>query len=624
VKKLSRSLSDYSPQIILTLLGFLIYSNIFRAQFQFDDHSVIVENPFIRNLLDIPAIWNAFNTRFVTGLSLAFNYHLGKLDVLSYHVFNVSVHVLNSLLVYWFCVLTFETPNLSGSELAKQKKQIGLFASLLFLTHPIQTQTVIYIWQRSASLTTLFYTASLICYIKSRLGSSKIYYFISFLCAVCAMFSKEIAITLPFALALYECSFLGSAGESKMNRFYKILPFLCLVPVIPLTLTRAPGITLDLMRSHLNSSNSYLNFESMTRGVDEDMMPRSAYILTQINVLMTYLRLLILPINQNLDYDYPLARSFFEPGTLLSFALLLGVIIAGALLFKKHRLAAFGIFWFFLTLSLESLIPQSETIFEHRLYLPIIGFVFFVAYWFFFFLKKKTPATSMIVMILLIGISCALTYQRNGIWKDEVTLWTDVIKKSPGKARGYNNRGNAYHNIGRFDQAITDFDKAIQIQPAYEAYYNRRGNAYLAKGLSDQAVLDYNQAIQIEPDYSEALFGRGNAYLSQNLLDQAVSDYTKAIQIKPDYVEAYNNRAIAYHDQGLIDQSLEDYAKIIQIKPDYAEAYNNRGVIYQSKGMLDQAVSDYTKAIQIKPDYADAHKNLAVIRSQKFPEEASQ
>ena len=389
-------ISPWKAVLALTGLGLLVYSNTFQASFQFDDIPGIVENQFIQDPLNFRVLWNAFNTRFLVGLSLAFNYSLGGLNVFGYHLFNIAAHILASCLVYCLVQLTFKTPSVAESPIAKQSPWVGFFAALIFLVHPLQTEAVAYVWQRAASLATIFYLLTLILYVKSRLKKSWAAYGMAVLSALLGMFSKEITITLPFAIALYEFFFLGGLRESRKKRLLLLLPFFLTLPMIPLALTRANELTLGLMRPPNLNEKQFITFLDVTRFVKEKDMPRGTYVLTQVDVLRTYLRLLFLPLNQNLDYDYPLAKSFFEPSTFLSFILLTFLFSLGVTLVKKHRLWAFGIFWFFLTLSVESFVPQKDVIYEHRLYLPMAGFSFFIAGAIFHLGKKmdlKIPLT---------------------------------------------------------------------------------------------------------------------------------------------------------------------------------------------------------------------------------------
>lgn len=469
-------------------------------------------------------IWNAFNTRFVVGSTLAFNYSVGKLDVFGYHLFNIAAHILASFLVYELGRLTFKTPTLLKSFSAKNAEWVSLLAAIVFLTHPIQTQAVTYIWQRAASLATAFYLLTLVCYAKARLEGSRMAYGTAVVCAILGMLTKEITITLPFAVLLYEFFFLGKPGENTKKRLLPLLPFFLLLPLIPMMLSRANEITLDLMKSPTFDEQRSVTFWDMTRFVNEKIMPRRTYVLTQIDVLRTYLRLLFLPVRQNLDYDYPLAKSFFETPTFLSFILLLLVFLSGLALFRKHRLMAFGIFWFFLTLSIESFVPQKDVIFEHRLYLPMVGFSFFFAGAAFYIFRDLDLKRISLILTPVLLIYSFMTFHRNEVWKDELALWNDVVYKSPNKARGYFNRGSAYHRRGLIEPAMSDYTKAIALDPRYVMPYSNRAALSGALGHFQEALDDSNRALAIEPDYVDAIKNRAAAYFMLGNREKSLED----------------------------------------------------------------------------------------------------
>ena len=331
------SLSATQVWWMLAVLGFVIYSNTFRCSFVFDDHVFLKKASGIHHFIDIHTIWQAFNTRFVVGFSLALNYWLGKENVFGYHVFNLVVHVLNSFLVYQLVCLTFQTPRLKkGSSL--DPKLIGFLTSLVFLTHPLQTQGVTYIWQRATSLAALFYIGALVFYVKSRLKASWKDYALCLLFAILGMFTKEIVFTLPLMILLYEFLFL----DKKSRKIFMLIPILASLFIIPLTMTQASEKTLSLIRPngvYFNKAESLVhNLSQMTRTAGDDKMTRQEFILTELNVLKTYLRLFVFPVKQSVDYDYPKAKSLLEVNTLLSFLLLLVLFFFGIFLLKNHPL----------------------------------------------------------------------------------------------------------------------------------------------------------------------------------------------------------------------------------------------------------------------------------------------
>ena len=195
---------------LLATTGLLLYSNTFRSSFVFDDFQAIVGNQAIRNLKDLSLIWRAFNTRFIVGLSLALNYALGQDNTLGYHLFNTLVHIFNSFWVYLLVKRTPPVPPSLNKEGGQRGELVAFLTALIFLTHPIQTQAVSYIWQRATSLAAFFYLGALVFYIKGRLKGSWLGYGLWLLFTVLGMFTKEIVFTLPFMIALYEFVFLSS------------------------------------------------------------------------------------------------------------------------------------------------------------------------------------------------------------------------------------------------------------------------------------------------------------------------------------------------------------------------------------------------------------------------------
>ena len=330
----------------------------------------IEDNIAIRNLSDVKAWWGFYPSRPIGFLSFALNYHFHGLDVWGYHLVNLAIHIVNAVLVWWLVMLTMATPVMRDQPISRHKGAMALFTALLFVSHPLATQSVTYIVQRLASLATLFYLLSLALYVKGRLWEDNkdrrvlFFYAGSILCAVLGMLTKEIVFTLPFALILYEYSFIRTDTWKIDIRDRGIQ-----IPIIIL------GIFVVLF--FLNFSVDIFNPipPLLNQGYDYPITTWQ-YLLTQFSVILTYIRLFILPLNQNLDYDYPISHSLFEWHTLFGLLSLTGIFVLGILLFRRYRLIAFGIFWFFLTLSVESsIIPISQNvIFEHRTYLPGFGF----------------------------------------------------------------------------------------------------------------------------------------------------------------------------------------------------------------------------------------------------------
>ena len=189
-----------------------------------------------------------------------------------------------------------------------------------------------------------------------------------------------------------------------------------------------------------------------------------------------------------------------------------------------------------------------------------------------------------------------------------------------GTAQEYYNRGNIYGKQGNLTQAISDYTKAIEINPKYTEDYYNRGNTYEKQGNLTQAISDYTKAIEINPKYTAAYCNRGNAYQTQGNLKEAISDYTKALEINPNFAGVYINRGDVYQTQGNLPLAIADYNKAIEINPNFAGVYTNRGNVYQTQGNLPLAIADYNKALEISPNDSTSlyNRGLAYYGAEQY------
>ncbi|MDE2028320.1 MAG: hypothetical protein KGJ11_07240, partial [Candidatus Omnitrophica bacterium] len=328
--------SPWRSVIIVACVGIIAYSNTFFSPFELDDFSSIVNNGCIQNLGDLHGIWHFLPRRFILYLSLAFNYHFNGLNVCGWHLFNLAVHLAAAVLVWRLALLTFSTPVLREDQIARHAPAIALWAGLIFVSHPVQTEAVTYIVQRAASLAAMFYLASLCLYLKARLLQEqgkpawKSFYAGCLLSTVAAMYTKETAITLPLMIVLCEVSFLRAWKDIDWKQLIPVLLSLLVIPVTMVLTENSPARI-----HHLCSEPGISPWQ---------------YFLTQLRVIVTYIRLLFLPVHQDFDYDYPVFKSFFQTPVLLSFLFLAAVLLGAKRLWPKYRLVSFGIFFFFLAL----------------------------------------------------------------------------------------------------------------------------------------------------------------------------------------------------------------------------------------------------------------------------------
>lgn len=218
------------------------------------------------------------------------------------------------------------------------------------------------------------------------------------------------------------------------------------------------------------------------------------------------------------------------------------------------------------------------------------------------------------------ALSVALSTQG----KNALHALTTAATLLPDDAEAHANLANTLQSLGRLDDALTSYRRALALDPSHAAAYNNLGNALRGLGQLDEAVASYRRALELEPDFVEAHSNLGNALRNLGQLDLAVASYRRALEIKPRYPEACNNLANALLDLGQLDQAQASYARAVQIKPDFAEAHSNLGNVLRGLGQLDQAVESHRRALALQPDFAGAHSNLGdTLRELGLPDAAA-
>ena len=622
------------PLAVVALAGLLAYANAFNGEFVFDDDTEVVTQPLIRDLghfIGSLSAYRVYPNRVLVYFTFALNYAVGGLDTTGYHAVNIAVHLGTALLVFALLLLSFRTPSLRRSALAPWAATVALVAALLFVTHPVQTQAVTYVVQRLTSLATFFYVLAVVLYVRWRLAreagqargiGGALLYAAILVSTLAAMRSKEIALTLPIAIALYEIAFFEGPRRRRVAWLAPILATIAVIPVTIFGLHQPVGKLLsDVTEVRLQTD-----------------LGRADYLATQLTVVVRYLRLLIAPVGQNLDYDYPVSRSFFEPRVAFSGLLLLalGVLALAAwggspgkwtrrAFDPAARLVAFGLMWFFLALSLESSVfPIADVIFEHRVYLPSVGFFTAAATLSALTLRRLAPARAP-RMTLRAGATIAValgvaTFARNEVWATELMLWTDVVAKSPGKSRARDNLGLAFAHLRREAEAVVQFREAVRLDPLNVRAWNNLGVALVKSGRSDESAAAFMAALRADPGHAEALYNLGRLRLDEGRFDEAAALFQAAIRRRRDYAEAYGNLAVAWNQLGRYGETvrlLEGASDLVRTQP---EAHFNLGVAYVVLGNRVAAEREIRLLVDMAPPLA---ARLADFAARPRPERAA-
>lgn len=552
------------PYAIIIVAALLAYSNSFNCSFQFDDVANITDQTIIKDLSSFTDIrvWSNINIRPLSMFSFAINYHLGQLDVTGYHIVNLIIHIISGFLVF-LLIKKVLSIYFSSKETTTTIIWLSLFVALIFTLHPIQTQSVTYIVQRMTSLSGLFYLLAVYLYLLGRTKHSKngfsssvlLLYIAVVVSALLSLISKQIAVTIPLALLLIEVCFI----RNKDGKLYK--KFILISLAVMIAIFSFVALSGKLPR-------------------ETDQISRSHYFITQFRVITKYVQLCFVPINQNLDYDVRSSVTFWHVNEIASFLLICFLLFLSIFSYKKNKLITFGIGWFFITLSLEStIIPISGLMYEHRLYLALMGFSVCVVVAIYRLLLKHEKVMKMFLIIIVIVYGIA-TFNRNKVWKNRFTLWSDVLKKSPQKARPYYNMGNILSEAG----------------------------------YQKTAVNYYSKAIELKPDFVNALVNLGNTFKAINNNDKAMYYYKKALEYDPHYTKALNNIGLILTDQGEYLEAKQYYLEALELNPNDAEIINNLGIVWAQLGEHEKALKYFKRALTLKPNYENAKKNIEITK----------
>lgn len=610
-KYLKRIDPDLILVLILLVFGLVAYSNSFTGAFQFDDRLHILRNEAFTDFTKVSKIYHYGKGRFLPNLTLALNYEISKFDTLSYHTFNFFIHYIAAIFLYFLFLEISRTPAMQDVELNFPERLGGFLAAGIFLLHPLQTESVTYIIQRSESMAGMFYLATLFFYLRAKRARSRRdlcgFAFLTGIAALCAFFSKETAVTLPAMILIVEIFFFNTAIK---DLFGKRLFWLLVIPA---------AIILFLKLQPLIRTNF---FYDSGPGFS---FTRSQYLFTQFSVLLTYLQLFFWPANQNVDWDYPIATSFLSLQTLASFLLLLLLFIFALLAHRRMRLVSLGIIAFFITLApTSSIIPLRDVIFEHRMYLAVAFLAMACVQLCFHGLARigaRSPRGQFLVLyalvIVLFPLFSGLTHARNRVWLNEVSLWEDAVEKSPNKARVRKNYGKGLLSAayGSSEKAKREFEAAIRLAPDEAAHYHDLGVYYWQEEDYQRAVTLGLEAIQRQPNYKDALYLLGASYKKLHQWDKAREYLERLIATSPGsrYVGAYLDLLEVYLELGLEDCALDVAGKVRQLPDGVMPLDYHKGLAFYKLNQMETAKSYFLKQTERESDRLKAYTMLGQI-----------
>jgi len=592
--------------LLLPLLILITYSHTLHSPFVFDDIANISANPAAQATdlsfanMRKAAVDSPISTRPVSYITFAVNYFFHQHEVYGYRLVNLIIHMLNGLLLYLFLMNTFKLPVLRGR--IKHPFWVAYIATLIWVIHPLQVQSVTYIVQRMNSLATLFYMLAFLCYIKARLSSSKKRWLCaaaSFISGLLALGSKEIAVTLPFFILLYEWMFFQDMDFEWLKRN---------------TIVLAAAVFFLLVMAFIYvGRNPWQVIAAGYSGRDFTMWER---LMTEPRVVLHYIELFVFPLPTRLTLlpEFSVSTSLIDPATTLPAMIGVMFIISTAMtLAKDMRLISFCILWFMGNLIVESSVVSLEIIFLHRTYLPSMMASLLLTHLILQHVRSERFAKSMLFAGLL--ILTFWTYDRNETWCDKVYFWRDCLQKNPTDYRVYNNLGKAMEEKGEIEVAIGMYEKAISTKPEHPRAYNNLGVALMSSGKIEEASGVLHDGLEKKTDNPETHYNLGIVHNARNELQKAEEHYLKAHEHFPEDSDpdVHNNLGITLARQGKLDEAVEHFREAVRIHPDDPFSHNNLGITLARLGENHKAIFHFQQALRINPNDRLAWNNLQIV-----------
>ncbi len=608
--------------LLFLTLGLALYAVSLESPALFDDRGVFAD-------LRWEQVWaRAISPRrFLANLSFAANYYLHDTHVLGYHVFNVLIHVLTAYGLYFLVrLLATEKPPSPHSH-THTPTYFPLAAGLIFLCHPLATQAVTYISQRYTSLAAMFMLWSLAAYCLARRalaeknevwGARQLGWgAAAFISAVLAMFCKEYAICLPVLALLMELCFFNEDKAGWRQRLGFLAPLLVAGLIIPLIYVWLP--------TQLSGGGISQTETGLLPDWGAGRVPRLTYILTEWKVILgTYFRLLLLPLRQNIDHGFKPANSLFEPLVVVS-GVILTLILAGAVyLWRKAPWLSFAVIWVYITLGPTStLVPNTEFVAEHRVYLGLAGFSI-VAAWLITRLPGKRWLVILLPYLLALG---GLTISRNRLWNDELRLWQDAMAKAPDIPRPVFSVGTTYRLRGEYAMAEKYFRASLKRWPYYQPPYLNLGVVLEAQGKNEEALQAYTETIRKWPDHVDAIHNLGLLLNRLDRLEAARVATGQALKLQPRHPGALFNMAQIQEKLRNLAKAKDYYRRALECHPHPRTkflAHFYLGKILEGEGALAEALAEYVTALSLTPrQWAGAvfwRIGLVLRRQERFAE----
>lgn len=580
--------------LALIAAGITVYANGLGAPFILDDEDTIVRNPFIgavwplHEAMRAPAQSSAAGRPLIS-LSFAISRALsGNLSPYGFRIWNLAVLIATALLLAGIVARTIRRTAID--ELHAER--LALAAALLWLLHPLNSEVVGYVTQRTESMMGMFYLLTIYAAMRAidTPATGRRWTTIAIVACAAGMACKESMVTAPLMVLLYDRVFgAGSIAAALKQRRWLYAGL------------AATWVLLLLLNVSAPRSGS-AGFATAT--------PVATYLMNQGVMIVTYLKLAIFPYPLIIDYGRtaPIALENALP-YLLAVSLL---AIAVAWTWTRHRVAAFLGTAFFVTLApTSSVVPiATEVGAERRMFLPLMALMILLV----LSLRRWAPRYAIAIAIALSIAFGALTFARNFDYYDHVALWQSVVDHHP-HGRAHYNLAIALKAAGRDDEAIAHYDAALPGEPS--AYYALGFEASQAGRYAD-ALINLQEFLRLRPvDVAapKAWLLRGEALVRLGRLEEADAAFRSALQLAPGFADALGQLADVQFNREQYAGAIETYREYLALLPNSVNARHSLGLALALSGRETEAVAEFAAAVALRPGDAQLRKSLGTALS---------
>jgi protein O-mannosyl-transferase len=627
-----RQSSQYYLASSIALITFAVYLAALRNGFiNWDDGSYVYHNSHIRSF-DLTflkwAFFNFYSSNWhpLTWISHAIDYAVWGLTPWGHHLTSIILHAINTFLLIFLVIRLLKRAK--GSIISSEpssflnERTIIVAAGvtgLLFGLHPIHVESVAWVAERKDLICALFYLLSVMMYVRSeevgvdekiperpalRLFNAR--HLLSLCFFILALLGKPMAVTLPFVLLIldwYPLKKIQSIRTFGIALFEK-LPFIAL--------------------SFVSSMLTILAQKTSKAFTLTQIIPLSTRVVVAAKAFMVYLWKVIFPVHLVPYYPYPENFSPSAGDYLLAIIPLIAITAVCVALARKQKLwlTVWGCYTITLLPVLGIIQVGWQAMADRYMYLPSLGpflMLGLLSAWIFSkvnALDKWKPIVKFLTTCVAVFVFCSMSYLtvgQIGIWRNDIDLWSYVIKKEPESYAAYHFRSFAFRENGQLDKAMADYNKAIALNPSHWPSYVKRANMFEGMELFDKAVADYNKAIALNPSDSGMYYNRGMLFEKIGQREKAIADYEKAIALNPLDYQAYYNRGVLSLNGGSRDEALSFFNRSIAANPSCDKAYASRGALYSFLGQADRALEDLNNAILLNQKNAMAYNERGNI-----------